>query len=96
MPDGRSALDCHPDVVKVREGSRHEKLNCEACHGPLAKHATGDVAAKPPALNPRLLCLRCHTTQAGLPEGFPNVVAERPRGRRAVHGLPQPHHPKIG
>lgn len=88
--------DCHPDVVKAREGARHEKVNCEACHGPLAKHATGDVTAKPSALNPRLLCLTCHTSQAGLPKGFPSVVAKDHAGDSACTDCHRPHNPKIG
>jgi len=88
--------DCHPDVVKAREGSRHEKLNCQACHGPLAKHAAGEVGAKPDALNPRLLCLRCHTAQAGVPKFLPTVVAKDHAGDSACTDCHQPHHPKIG
>ena len=94
--NGTLCLDCHADVGKAREGSRHEKLNCEACHGPLAKHATGDVDAKPDALNPRLLCQRCHTKQAGLPKGFPSVVVKDHAGDNLCTDCHQPHHPKIG
>ena len=88
-------LDCHPDVGKLRLGSRHAKVNCEACHGPLAKHATGDVAAKPPALNPRLLCLKCHTAQPGLPTGFPNVAPAEHMGDLPCTDCHKPHRPKI-
>ena len=88
-------LDCHAEVGKVRVDSRHAKIHCEACHGPLAAHAT-DGAAKPPALNPRLLCVRCHTTQAGQPAGFPNVVPADHAGDTVCTECHQPHHPKIG
>jgi hypothetical protein len=94
--DGRVCVDCHTDVAKARLGSRHEKLSCQACHGPLGKHATGDVDAKPDALNPRVLCVRCHTTQAGLPKDFPNVVPKDHAGDVPCTDCHQPHHPKIG
>src|SRR3954452_21457582 len=30
---------CHTDVVDKKKDGKHALLNCEACHGPLAKHA---------------------------------------------------------
>jgi hypothetical protein len=89
-------LDCHPDVGLARRASRHAHLRCEACHGPLARHATGAVDAKPPALNPRLLCLRCHTKQPGLPAGFPNIDPADHMGDGPCADCHQPHSPKIG
>ena len=89
-------LDCHPDVGKARDGSKHDRVNCQACHGPLAQHATGDVSAKPGALNPRLLCLTCHTAQAGLPKGFPGVVLKDHAGDSPCTDCHRPHHAKIG
>ena len=89
-------VDCHTDVAKERQGSRHENLSCQACHGPLAQHSTGDTDAKPDALNPRLLCMRCHTTQAGLPKDFPNVVPKDHAGDNPCTDCHKPHHPKIG
>ena len=88
-------LDCHSDVGTLRKDTRHAKVRCEACHGPLAQHASGDVAVKPPALNPRLLCLRCHTTQAGLPAGFPHVVSGDHAGDAPCTDCHKPHRPKI-
>lgn len=87
-------LDCHSDVGKTRQDSRHAKLRCEACHGPLARHAA-DGSPKPPALNPRLLCLQCHTTQAGQPAGFPNIVAADHAGDAVCTECHKPHRPKI-
>ena len=30
---------CHSDVLEVKIKGKHARVNCEACHGPLAKHA---------------------------------------------------------
>ena len=30
---------CHTDVLDVKSKGKHAHVNCEACHGPLAKHA---------------------------------------------------------
>jgi len=87
-------LDCHSDVGKLRLEARHANVRCEACHGPLATHAT-DGAAKPAALNPRLLCLRCHTAQPGLPGGFPRVVAADHAGDGPCTDCHKPHRPKV-
>ena len=88
-------LDCHTDVGKVRQDSRHKAVRCEACHGPLAKHVA-DSTVKPPALNPRLVCLKCHTTQAGLPPGFPNISPSEHMGEGPCADCHKPHSPKIG
>ena len=89
-------LDCHMDVGQARAKSRHQVLRCETCHGPLATHATGDVSVKPPAINPRLLCLRCHTSQPGLPAGFPNINPADHMGDLPCTDCHTPHSPKIG
>ena len=88
-------LDCHSDVGDLRKESRHVKVRCESCHGPLAKHASGDVTAKPIALNPRRLCIQCHTTQIGLPANFPNVVPDDHAGDLPCTDCHQPHRPKV-
>jgi cytochrome c7-like protein len=88
-------LDCHADVGETRKGSRHATINCEACHGPLARHASGNFDVKPQALNPRLLCLQCHTKSAGKPDFFPQIVPADHGGDGACTECHKPHHPKI-
>ena len=71
---GRAACeDCHADVVDARKGGKHERVGCEACHGPLAAHAAspGDVVPKRPGS--RESCLHCHLFNVARPKTFPQV-----------------------
>ena len=89
-------VDCHTDVAEARKGARHARINCEACHGPLARHAAGDLDVKPKALNPRLLCLTCHTKSAGKPSDFPQIVPADHGGDGPCTECHKAHHPKMG
>jgi hypothetical protein len=91
----QTCLDCHSEVGELRKDARHATVRCEACHGPLTKHASGDFEVKPRALNPRVLCLQCHTTQNGLPPGFPNIVPADHAGDGPCTDCHKPHRPKI-
>jgi Cytochrome c7 and related cytochrome c len=88
-------LDCHADVGDTRRTARHATIKCEACHGPLARHATGNFDIKPRALNPRLLCLQCHTKGSGKPPTLPQVVAADHAPEGSCIACHQPHRPKI-
>ncbi|MGB9071259.1 MAG: multiheme c-type cytochrome [Terriglobales bacterium] len=86
--------ECHADVLEKKKAGRHARVNCEACHGPLAKHAD-DPSVQPVKLDTAVLCVRCHEANAAKPKGFPQVAS-------ADHstGLPcdtchQPHSPAI-
>lgn len=90
-----ACADCHADVVTSRQGSRHERIGCEACHGPLARHASGEAEPAPGRPDPRVTCVRCHAMRAGKPRGFPQVdIADHaPDGPcTACH---HPHHPAL-
>lgn len=87
--------DCHADVLAKKKDGRHAHVNCEACHGPLAKHAEDPSSLTPPKLDTAVLCVRCHEANGAKPKAFPQVVS-------ADHstGLPcdtchQPHSPAI-
>lgn len=67
-------VDCHTDVDQLRRDGGHGSVKCEACHGPLARHASGDFEIRPRALNPRLLCLTCHTQLDGKPSFMPQIA----------------------
>ena len=89
MPAKRCASTATADVGKIRQDARHAKIALRGLPRPARRARDGRRRPKPPALNPRLLCLRCHTTQAGQPAGFPNVVPADHAGDARVHGVPQ-------
>src|SRR4029453_10107929 len=68
-----ACASCHSDVVDVRRSNAHERIGCEACHGPLATHAADPAspARKPDA---RAICSTCHTPDTAKP-AFLKTVA---------------------
>ena len=52
--------------------NKHALLNCEACHGPLAKHADDPEKTAPKVGNDKL-CLTCHRELPGRPNAQPQV-----------------------
>ncbi|MGB8260124.1 MAG: multiheme c-type cytochrome [Terracidiphilus sp.] len=67
---------CHVDVADTKAKGKHAHVNCEACHGAQAQHASADdpSTAKPPLPDPAVLCVRCHTASAAKPKTFPQIV----------------------
>jgi Cytochrome c554 and c-prime len=84
---------CHTDVYDVKKIGKHAHVNCEACHGPLAKHADDPTAVTPPKLDTAVLCVRCHAASAAKPKGFPQVVAADHSNGLACETCHQPHSP---
>lgn len=87
--------DCHADVLEKKKSGKHVHVNCEACHGALAKHVDDPRSVQPAKLDTAVLCVRCHEANIAKPKGFPQVAS-------ADHstGLPcdtchQPHSPAI-
>ena len=91
---GKTAcLDCHSDVADAQKGSRHANVRCEACHGPLARHAENpDVQPVKPAAEH--LCLTCHRETAGRPARFPQIDPDEHAGGVACTSCHRPHHPE--
>lgn len=91
-----SCVDCHADIVQARAGSRHERIGCEACHGPSASHASGDdKAPKPVKPDGTKGCVQCHAKDASRPAAHPQVkVAEHANGAACTE-CHQPHNPKL-
>ena len=71
-----SCETCHADVLDVKKAGKHAHVNCEACHGPLAKHADDPASVTPVLPDTAVLCVRCHTASAAKPKGFPQVAPE--------------------
>jgi predicted CXXCH cytochrome family protein len=86
---------CHTPVFDLRKTARHANLNCEACHGPAAKHAENPLEVKPKTLDGRTLCLTCHTKLPGKPAFMPQIVPADHAGDAECTACHQPHHPKI-
>jgi hypothetical protein len=86
---------CHEDEVKARAAGKHAHVACEACHGPLAKHAEDPVANKPKLPEVADLCHRCHEKDAAKPKGFPQVATAEHSGGMACNSCHQPHNPHL-
>ncbi|MFN0165433.1 MAG: cytochrome C [Bryobacteraceae bacterium] len=93
---GHAACEpCHEEIVTNKKVGRHAGVACEACHGPLAKHAD-DPSAKPQLPDTAVLCARCHEANSARPRRFPQVVLEEHSGGEPCGSCHQPHQPKIG
>jgi Cytochrome c554 and c-prime len=85
---------CHADVLDKKKDGRHARVNCEACHGPLAKHAD-DPSVEPAKLDTAVLCVRCHEANAAKPKQFPQVTSADHSAGLACDTCHQPHSPAI-
>jgi hypothetical protein len=87
--------DCHADVVAARKGSLHERIGCEACHGPLLAHVEAGGEKKPALPDSRVLCPTCHAASPWKPKGFPQVVVVEHSPEGPCTACHNPHAPKI-
>jgi hypothetical protein len=86
---------CHPDEAAARAAGRHARVACEACHGPLAQHASDASAGTPKLPEVANLCRRCHEKDAAKPEKFPQVATAEHSGGVACNSCHQPHNPHL-
>jgi hypothetical protein len=86
---------CHEDQAKVRAEGRHAHVACEACHGPLAKHADDPAALKPKLPEVKTLCVRCHEKDAAKPPKFPQVASAEHSGGAPCNTCHKPHNPHL-
>jgi len=84
---------CHPDVLEVKSKGVHAHVNCEACHGPLAKHADDPASVVPVLPDVAQLCVRCHAENSAKPSGFPQVDAKEHAQGQSCKTCHQPHSP---
>ena len=87
--------ECHTDIVEIRKTSRHAKVSCEVCHGPLATHASGDDTTTPKKPDGRTACVICHQKNVSKPAAFPQVVVADHAGDAKCSECHQPHNPKV-
>jgi hypothetical protein len=86
---------CHTDVLEKKKDGKHAHVNCEACHGPLAKHADDPTSVTPAKLDTATLCVRCHEANAAKPASFPQVVSADHSNGLPCDTCHQPHSPAI-
>ena len=86
---------CHVDVLDKKKDGKHAHVNCEACHGPLAKHADDPASVTPAKLDTAILCVRCHEANAAKPKAFPQVVSAARSNGLPCDTCHQPHSPAI-
>lgn len=91
----KACAECHVDVIEARESARHKRLSCETCHGPLAKHATGDDETKVVIPDVTSLCVRCHAAKTGKPKQYPRVDVKDHAGDEKCVACHKPHNPKV-
>jgi hypothetical protein len=86
---------CHDEEAKVRSEGKHAHVACEACHGPLAKHAEDPGSVIPKLPDVAALCVRCHEKDAAKPAGFPQVASAEHSGGMVCNTCHKPHSPKL-
>jgi hypothetical protein len=90
-----ACIECHDAAAAVRAEGRHRYVRCEACHGPLARHASGETDVKPARPDPRETCVGCHAKTGGKPAAFPQVVVREHAAADACTTCHVPHKPAI-
>jgi len=93
---GREACaSCHDDIVTAKSKGPHANVGCEACHGPLGRHAQ-DFASQTPVLpDTAKLCVTCHEADPAKPKTFPQVVSREHAGDVACGTCHNPHQPRM-
>lgn len=90
-----ACVECHSDIGDARKTSKHVKVSCEDCHGPLASHAAGDPPLKPTWPDGRTTCVGCHQQSRSKPAAFPQVDVADHAGDNKCIECHNPHAPKI-
>lgn len=92
----QACADCHSDIADTKSKGMHAHVNCEACHGALAHHASDPASVTPVKPDTAVLCARCHTASAAKPKGFPQVNPAEHSGGAPCETCHNPHSPAIG
>jgi hypothetical protein len=93
---GRAACAaCHAEPAKALAEGAHARVGCEACHGPLARHAEAPEGQKAERPDGRQTCVRCHGRTAGRPAAFPQVDPAEHAPEGACVDCHAAHSPKL-
>lgn len=87
-------IACHEDQHKAKAAGRHARINCEACHGPLAAHAA-EPTSKPKIADVPALCINCHEKDSAKPKSLPQVISKQHSDGTPCEACHQPHAPKM-
>jgi hypothetical protein len=88
-----TCLDCHEDIVEVKQTGFHKDVSCEVCHGPAFAHTEGDDFDLP-APRDRGYCPLCHEYLPSRPTGFPQIISASHNPMEACISCHEPHDPK--
>lgn len=86
---------CHSEEAALKASGAHKTVNCESCHGPLAKHADDPGTVQPVLPEVTKLCMRCHSKNIAKPQGFPQSEANPNSGGQACNACHKPHSPGL-
>ena len=94
--------DCH-EIFEIHGKSKHQSVQCQNCHAPLAVHVVdGEMKKLMPINRSPKLCLRCHRTLPSRPKDFPQIVVQDHVGEfeqdlklGACIECHQPHNPSL-
>ena len=94
---GREVCEaCHYEQAEVKSKGKHAGVGCEACHGPLARHAEDPTSVVPKLPDTTVLCARCHEANSAKPNSFPQVLTAEHSAGLACNTCHKPHRPRIG
>jgi hypothetical protein len=91
----QACADCHDEQSTARKAGKHAHVACEACHGPLAKHAADPSVETPKLPEVGSLCRSCHERDAAKPRWFPQVVSAEHSSGAACNACHKPHNPHL-
>ena len=88
----QSCFECHDEIFTTKQDSRHNKVSCEACHGPSAMHVE-DFELLPSAPRERDYCAFCHGYDPSRPTGFPQIEQMTHNPLQPCIACHDPHQP---
>jgi transcription elongation factor Elf1 len=91
----KACKDCHAAQMEMKTAGKHARVNCEVCHGALAKHAEDPASVLPQLPDTKLLCQRCHRQELARPSAFPQVKIEEHSGDVTCNICHKPHSPSL-